>query len=274
MPASVARPGEPQRAQQIGVSHAEVRHGLAVRRGHVPGRLLIDGVWAHQAAIDAGAHFETVFLVPELLHTTEAALLAEQCTDYADQCYRLSSKIIQRFSDRDRSDGLASIIEVPRWRPDGLRLGPDALIVVADGLQSPGNIGTVIRTMDACRGDLLIMTNVRARPDGDQVFRGSRGLSLTLPQLIIQTPEQVIGWLGDRAVSIMVADANGGVPYPRSDLRGPTAIVLGNERYGASDSWRDFPRVQVPMLGRADSLNVAVSAGVLLYHARSQRERW
>ncbi|HEY9292274.1 MAG TPA: TrmH family RNA methyltransferase [Microlunatus sp.] len=262
------------RAQQIGAAHAEYRRALAIKRGREADRLLIDGVWAHRVAIDAGARFDTVFVVPELLHSAQAERLAEQSSDRARHSYRLSAKIVQRFSDRERSDGLASIIELPQWEPERFPLAPDALIVVADGLQSPGNLGTVIRTMDACRADVLIMTNLRARPDSDHVFRGSRGLSLTLPQLIMETPEQVIDWLARRAVSIMVADANGGVPYPRSDLRRPVAIVLGNERYGAAPDWQHYPRVQVPMLGRADSLNVAVSAAVLLYHARAQRERW
>jgi TrmH family RNA methyltransferase len=58
------------------------------------------------------------------------------------------------------------------------------------------------------------------------------------------------------------------------DLRGPHAIVFGNERHGASPVWQGCDRIRIPMLGRADSLNVAVSAGVLLYHARAQRDRW
>ena len=267
-------PAAPARAQQIGAAHADFRRALAIKRGREADRLLIDGVWAHRAALDAGARFETVFVVPELLHTEQAELLADRCSEDARHSFRISAKIVQRLTDRDRSDGLASIIELPRWHPDQIRLKPDSLVVVADALQSPGNVGTVIRTMDACRADVLIITNVRARPDSEQVFRGSRGLSLTVPQLIMETPAQVIDWLDHRSVSIMVADANGGVPYPRTDLRGPVAIVLGNERYGASPHWQDFPRIRLPMLGRADSLNVAVSAGVLLYHARAQRERW
>ncbi|SDT23527.1 TrmH family RNA methyltransferase [Microlunatus soli] len=262
------------RTTQIGSAHTDVRRALAVKRGQQPGRLLIDGVWAHRAAVDAGAQFDTAFSVPELLHSGEADALLDLCRSRAGRSYRISGKIIERLSDRHQPDGLISIIEQPRWNTEQLGLPDDALIVVADGLQSPGNLGTVIRTIDACRADLLIVTNTRARPDGDKVFQGSRGLSLTVPQLLFERPSAAVDWLQRRAVSIMVADANRGLPYPLSDLRGPVALVIGNERHGVSPDWSGFDRIRIPMLGRADSLNVAVSAGVLLYHARAQRDAW
>lgn len=262
------------RTTQIGSAHADVRRALAVKRGQQADRLLIDGVWAHRAAIDAGARFDTLFSVPELLHSAEAQALLEQCHSRAGHSYRISGRIIERLSERHQPDGLISIIEQPRWDADEVRLPADALIVVADGLQSPGNLGTVIRTIDACRADLLMVTNSRARSDGDKVFQGSRGLSLTVPQLLLDRPGAAIDWLQRRNVSIMIADANRGLSYALSDLRGRVALVIGNERHGVSADWDAYDRVRIPMLGRADSLNVAVSAGVLLYHARAQRDGW
>ena len=261
-------------APQIGAGHAEVRRALAVKRGLHSRRLLIDGVWAHRAAVDAGVGFDAVFAVPELLHSPEAVELAERCRDRARHSYLISAKIVERLSERNRPDGLISIVEPPRRSVDAVPLSAEPLIVVADGLQSPGNLGTIIRTIDASRADLLMITNVRARPSGDKVFQGSRGLSLTIPHLVIEQAEAAVDWLQRHAVSIMVADADDGLPYPVADLRGPTALVLGNERHGPSVTWRRFPRIRIPMLGRADSLNVAVSAGVLLYQARAQRDGW
>jgi len=132
----------------------------------------------------------------------------------------------------------------------------------------------VIRTIDASDADLLIVTNPQARPDSSKVFVGSRGLSLSVPQLVIDDAAAAVAWLLTRSLSILVADADDGLPYAAADLRGPTALVLGNERHGPADAWRPFPRIRIPMLGRADSLNVGVSAGVLLYQARAQRAGW
>lgn len=202
---------------RIGAGHPDVRRALAIKRGRQADRLLIDGVWAHRAATDAGARFDTIFAVPELLHSSEARRLLEQCRSRAERSYRVSPKIIDRLSERNQPNGLVSIIEQPRWSPADVHLPSDALIVVADGLQSPGNLGTVIRTIDACRADLLVVTNPLARADGSKVFQGSRGLSLSVPQLEFARPGSAIDWLRRRAVGIVVADAERGRPMP-----GPT----------------------------------------------------
>jgi TrmH family RNA methyltransferase len=118
------------------------------------------------------------------------------------------------------------------------------------------------------------MTGVRTRADGPAVFKGSRGRSLTVPHVVIDSPADAARWLVDRSIKIRVADADGSRSYPAADWSGPTAIVLGNEHSGPSAVWRRYDRVRIPMLGRADSLNVAVSAGVLLYHARAVRDGW
>lgn len=170
-------------------------------------------MWAHRAALDADATFEAFFFVPELLHSAEAQALDDQCRRRTSNSYQVSSKIIDRLSERNRPDGLVSIIEQPRWTLDRILLPPAALIVVADGLRSPGNLGTVILTIDACRADLLLVTNAPIRPDSEKVFQGSRGLrlSLTVPQLIVDDPATAIDWLHARSVAVLVADAVGGV---------------------------------------------------------------
>jgi TrmH family RNA methyltransferase len=260
--------------RQIGSSHPDVRRALAAHRGRERAKLLICGIWEHRAALDADVGVDAFFCAPEAVFSDEGHDLARAMAARSRSSYRVSTKIIERLADRDRIDGLASIIDLPRWQHDQLQLGADPLIVVSDGLASPGNLGTVIRTMDACAADLLIMINQRTRTTTGTVFESSRGRSLTVPQLSFDTVEEAISWLGARSVRIRVTDPNAGQPYTRTDWSGPIAIVLGNERYGVSDGWRHCDRVQIPMLGRADSLNVAVSAGVLLFHARAQRDRW
>ncbi|MBO0812330.1 MAG: RNA methyltransferase [Microlunatus sp.] len=261
--------------RQVGAAHPDVRRALLAGRGAEPGHLLISGLWAHHAVLDAGVGVDAFFCTPELLYSDEGRQLARVVAARSEVAYRVSAKTIGRLSDRHRSlDGMASVITLPQWRPDRLDLPTDPLIVVADGLESPGNLGTVIRTMDACRADLLIMTGVRTPATGPAVFKGSRGRTLTMPQIEFESPSEAVDWLTARSVAIRVADADGSQAYTAADWSGATAIVLGNEHAGPSDAWRDFPQVRIPMLGRADSLNVAVSAGVLLFHARAQRDGW
>lgn len=261
--------------RQVGAAHPDVRHALLVGRSADSGQLLISGLWAHRAALDAGVEIEAFFCAPELLYSDDGRDLARTVAGRAVVAYQVSEKTIGRLSDAHRSvDGIASVIRTPQWRPDLVRLPADPLIVVADGLSSPGNLGTVIRTMDACGADLLIMTGVRARATTASVFKGSRGRTLTVPQVPIDSPQDAAEWLVARSIMIKVADADGSQPYTAAEWLGPTAIVIGNEHAGPSAAWREFDRVRIPMLGRADSLNVAVSAAVLLYHARAQRDGW
>jgi TrmH family RNA methyltransferase len=95
-----------------------------------------------------------------------------------------------------------------------------------------------------------------------------------MPQIVIEAPGAAAEWLADRSITVRVADADGSQPYTTADWTGPAAIVIGNEHAGPSEAWKGFDRVRIPMLGRADSLNVAVSAAVLMYHARAQRDGW
>ncbi|GAB3913050.1 23S rRNA methyltransferase [Microlunatus endophyticus] len=258
----------------VGAAHPDVRHALQVGRGAEPGLLLISGLWAHRAVLDAGIAVESFFCTPELLYSDEGRGLAEVVATRSGVAYQVSEKTIGRLSDSHRSvDGIASVIRMPQWHRDEVALGAEPLVVVADGLASPGNLGTVIRTMDACGADLLIMTGTRARTSAGTVFKGSRGRTLTVPHITIESPAEAAAWLRSRSIAIKIADADGSVAYTAADWSGPTAIVLGNEHSGPSQAWRGFDRVRIPMLGHADSLNVAVSAGVLLFHARFQRDR-
>ena len=261
--------------RQVSAAHPDVRHALLVGRDAESGHLLISGLWAHRAALDAGVEIDAFFCTPELLYSDDGRELARTAAGRAGVAYQVSEKTIGRLSDGHRSvDGMASVIRMPLWRADRIELPADPLIVVADGLSSPGNLGTVIRTMDACGADLLIMTGVRARATTASVFKGSRGRTLTVPQIAIESPNEAAEWLAARSIMIKVADADGSKAYTAAEWSGPTAIVIGNEHAGPSAAWRRFEQVRIPMLGHADSLNVAVSAAVLLYHARAQRDGW
>ena len=148
--------------------------------------------------------------------------------------------------------------------------------MVTDALEIPGNLGTLLRTMDACDADCLVMTNRRTRMTHPKVLRSSQGMSIKVPSLDFEDPEDAVAWLKRNRFTVYIADAEDAVNYRRLDYRGRTALVLGSERYGVSQTWYDagFQRVGIPMLGSADSLNVSVSASILLYEARAHKNRW
>ncbi|MGE5830925.1 MAG: TrmH family RNA methyltransferase, partial [Micromonosporaceae bacterium] len=142
-------------------------------------------------------------------------------------------------------------------------------------IEIPGNLGALVRTLDACGGDCLVLTNRRTRLSHPGVFRGSRGMVLRVPVVDLDQPHRAAAWLQERGFTVYLATP-GAVAYPEVTFAQRSAVVVGNERYGIAAPWFDLglPQIAVPMFGLADSLNVSVSASILLYAARAGAAGW
>lgn len=266
--------------QQVGPQHHKVKQALSIIRnaGPNPRRLVVaEGLWAHERLLDAGAPIDTFFWCPEAGYSDEVSDLADRLAVHARLAFQVSPKTLARLAERERPDGLVSIAALPIWTPDEVRLGENALVAVADGVEIPGNLGTLIRTLDACAADALVLTNRKARLTHPKVFRASKGMILTMPVLDFEHTADAVDWLRANAFDVYLADTDSPKNHREYDYsEGRTAFVLGSERFGISAEWRDagFNGVYLPMLGRADSLNVSISASVLLFEARAQKAGW
>lgn len=265
--------------QPIGVHHPKIKQVLALQRNTVPNSqqlFVAEGLWAVNAVLTADAPVHCFIHCPEAGYSDEARTRAAQLAARATSAYRVSEKTFARISERDRPDGLLVISQLPYWTPETVPVSDDGLILVADGLEIPGNLGTLIRTLDACRADCLVLTNRRTRLTHPKVIRGSHGAVLTVPTVDVADVGTAIDWLLGLGVTVHLADTDQATPYREADWTGRSAIVVGSERFGIAKPWyeRGFGRVCVPMLGRNDSLNVAVSAAVLLYEARARKQGW
>lgn len=265
--------------QQIGLSHPRVRQVLDVANNTAPNRerlVVAEGLWASQLVLDAGVPVRTLLWCPELAHSEDARGRAEQLARRADDAYQVSSRTMERLSERGQPDGLLSLVRLPHHDPDTVPFGRDALVLVADAIEIPGNLGTLIRTLDAVGADCLVLTNRRTRLTHPKVFRGSQGTVLTVPSVEFERPAEAISWLRGAGFRVLLADTDDAVHYRSADYSGRVALVVGSERYGIAKPWYEhgFARVAVPMLGAADSLNVSVSASVLLYEARAWQDDW
>ena len=272
-------PDAPVRLEQIGIGHPAVKDVLAILRNSSANRfnlVVAEGLWAVKLVLDLGLRIDKFFVCPEMLRSDDARKRVHDATERARRSFQVSEKTVERMSERGEADGLLALAEMPTWYPEQLDLGTDALVVVSDGIEIPGNLGTLIRSLDACAADLLVMTNRRTRMSHPKVFRGSQGMSLSVPHIEFEQVGEAIDWLRRNRFTVYLADTDESVNYRALDYTGRTAIVVGSERYGVSRPWyeHDFRRVGVPMLGRADSLNVSVSASVLLYEARAHKNRW
>jgi RNA methyltransferase, TrmH family len=268
------------RLPQIGLQHPRVNQLRAVLRNRAPQhrRLLVaEGLWAHNVLLAQRAPIELFLWCPEAAYASEAHQRSRQVAARAANAYQISRRVLERISERDRPDGMVSLVRLPYWEPAAVPLGQRSLVLVADAIEIPGNLGTLLRTLDACGGDCLLLTNRRTRLSHPKVFRGSRGMNLRVPVVEFEAPEDAVEWLLRRGFTIYLATTGtGAVPYRCVSYPARTAVVVGNERYGISRPWleRGFTQVTVPMLGAADSLNVSVCASILMYEVRARTAGW
>jgi len=183
----------------------------------------------------------------------------------------ISERVLARIQPEATAPALLSVVPLPRWDPARVLTGSARLVLVADGIEYAGNLGTLVRTADACAVDALVLTRATARVTHPKVFAASRGMVLTTPVLTYRTVAEARADLAGTGFTTYVADPAGATPYRSAGLgAGRTAVVVGSEGDGVSDEWREgLTRVAIPMRGRADSLNVAASAAVLLFEARA-----
>lgn len=271
--------GEPVLPQQIGIGHPQVKRVLDLQRNTAPNRarlFVAEGLWAHNVLLGTDVTVETFLWCPEAGYSDESRLRARQMARRAVRTYRISTRTLQRIAERDRPDGLVSVGRLPQWHPDEVPIGDPALVLVADAVEIPGNLGTLIRTLDACRADCLVLTNRRTRLTHPKVFRGSHGTNLRVPTVEFAEPADAVRWLTGHGFEVYLADTGGDGHYRRTRYGRRAALVVGSERFGIARPWYEhgFRRVFVPMLGSGDSLNVSVSASVMLYEIRAQQDGW
>ena len=236
------------------------------------GTVLAEGTWAHHHLLDIDADIDTFLSCPELLDPS-ARLLAQAVARRARSAYAVSARTYARVSRRTTPSGLAALVRLPDWRAADGAVGGQAvhsgtLVLVADGIEYATNLGALIRVVDASGAQALLLTNRRARIEHPDVFTASRGTLLTTPVIDFGEPASAAAWLAREGFTVHLA-----LPGASRDFRDrphgvrPTAIVVGSEGRGVSAQWRSVPHeaVSIPMRGRADSLNVAVAAGVLLF---------
>jgi RNA methyltransferase, TrmH family len=265
--------------QQIGLRHpaADLVRDIQRNRTGIPRRTFVaEGLYENNMVLQTGVDIDTFIWCPEAAYSDEAAIRAPQLADRARRAYQVSARTMERLAERPNPDGLISVAQLPDWSPDTVPIGPDALILVADAVEIPGNLGTLIRTLDACAADCLVMTSRRTRLTHPKVLRSSQGMSMKVPSFEFTEVSEAIGWLRSIGCTVYLADTDESANYREADYSGRTALVVGSERYGVSAAWYEagFGRIGIPMLGAADSLNVSVSASVLLYEARARKDGW
>ena len=186
----------------------------------------------------------------------------------------MSREAIDRASYRRSSTGIIALF--PYWDTslDVVSLSPGPLLLVAEGLEKPGNLGALLRIADGAGADGVVLVEPAADPFNPNTVRSSTGALFTVP-IAIADRADVIGWLRDHDISSVATSPGAASPYWEAALAGPVAIWVGSEAMGLSDEALASAdtSVSIPMHGGADSLNTAVSAALVTYEAVRQRRQ-
>ena len=181
--------------------------------------------------------------------------------------------LYEKIAYRGSTEGIiAEVHSVPRSLED-LRLGENPLVMVLESVEKPGNLGAVLRSADAAGADAVIVCDPLTDIWNPNLIRSSVGAVFSVP-VAVCTSADAIAFLKKRGIRILTAQLQDSEWYYDTDMTGATALVMGTESTGLTQAWRDSAdaHIKIPMLGRLDSLNVSVSAAVLLYEAVRQRK--
>jgi TrmH family RNA methyltransferase len=236
------------------------------------GLTLIDGARELRRALDAGVEVVEVFVCEPLLAGPDARAALDHLLAAGTTVRPTTEAVFAKLAYGERAEGFVAVVSIPSSALADLSLPEQPLVAVIEGLEKPGNLGAVMRSADGAGADAVVAASPVADLFNPNAIRASAGTVFTVPLATAPTPE-VIAWLRRGGFRVVAARVDADLLYTEAELTGRLALVLGAEADGLTDAWRgtDVEAVRLPMLGVADSLNVSVSAAILLYEARRQR---
>ena len=249
---------------------------LRLRRGRERRRLaLAEGVRLVEEALAAGITVRSAAVSPHLEASARGGALKAALSQGGVALTELDDRALAELADTEHPQGVIAVIEPPRWSWEQLRLGPGAVLLALDGVQDPGNVGAILRTAHGLGAAGVVALKGTAELHNPKVLRGSMGALFRLPAFSA-TEDELLTWLAGNGVEPWIA-ATDGAPVGKQSIRPsahpPICLILGNEGAGVSSrlAARAERRVTIPLAAGAESLNVAVAAGILLYEVLRER---
>jgi RNA methyltransferase, TrmH family len=250
----------------------------SARGRHQADQFLIDGARETLRALASGALVETLILCPEILDEDLAQQFLRAGNVRNLEIWETSPAAFAKVAYGERAEG---VVAIARSQPSDLanwtRPQPGAIYVVLEGIEKPGNLGAIFRTADAVGVAGIILTQPRVTPENSNAIRASLGTVFSVPSVVAEW-EAVDSWLQNQGVRRFAARVQASreywdVSYFSEADTSPVALILGSEAEGLTPVWHDpsITGVRIPQAGIADSLNLSVAAGILLYEVARQR---
>lgn len=237
------------------------------------GEFLVEGWRFVEEAIRRGAEITKVFVCPE--RRSEAwPRLAEALAKKKISVTWVDEKVIRKMSDTENPQGILAVVTQPEWTWQDLQLHPDQVLLVLDGIQDPGNCGTILRTALAAGIQQVCLTEGTVDIYNPKVLRSTMGAIFSLKIVLHCQPEEIIDFCAEHELQVVTGDIEGENLY-HANLSLPLALVVGNEGNGPSPIFRGsvVNRITIPMAHEVESLNVALATGIILYEVVRRRRK-
>ena len=266
-----------------------VKRFRRVRVGSERHFVFLEGVRLIEDALRSGAHFETVAFTSEIESTERGVRLLDSLQRIPCRGAHVSSLVMEAITGTVAAQGVTAIVSRPHYDLADLFESAPSLLLIADRLQDPGNLGTIIRTAEAAGADGIITTPYTVEPWNDKALRASMGAALRLPIVTGVKLDEVISVCRQHKLRIVATrpsstpavqrgarktrSAKNALTYTEADFKTPLALILSKEASGAEEATTASAdeSVGIPMIAGVESLNVAAAAAILLYEIARQR---
>jgi len=257
-------------------ANARLKSLTALRRRRTreeTGTTLIEGYEELSLALDAGVLPRTIYYCPELmLEPVVQQDVVRRVAAQGVETVQLGRVAFEKVAYREGPDGFLAVVDSVVRSCADLTVGPAPLTLLCQGVEKPGNLGAMLRTADAAGVEAVIAADPVTDWGNPNLVRASKGTVFSVP-VASDSTEATLAWLRDNGIALVATTPDTDLDYTDVDYTGPVAISVGAEKYGLTGevlAAADY-KVRIPMVGRANSLNVATSAAIVLYEAVRQR---
>ncbi len=261
-----------KKAANIGMKDNRIKLLRSALRGRDESLVAVEGIWLNAKALASRTQIEALYVCPVMIRTPEAVdLLSSLIGRVVHGVHTVSERVYHRLSEPKSDEGVISLCRLPKISLDEIRLRDKDLVLILDGLESPGNVGTIIRTAEAAGVCAVFISHGKTSVTNPRTVRSSLSSVLSLPVIEVEMKD-VQCWLDKNGFTLYFADATGGSTYSNVEYAPRSAMVVGNEKHGISPEWYrvNHLSVHIPMMGTVGSLNAGVAASILAYKVRSQ----
>lgn len=231
---------------------------------------IIEGKREISLAIAAQYEFDSILFNTDLISENEVLHLFNENINRIE----ISKEVYQKLAYRDSTEGIIAVTKAKDFSLKNIQFkNENPLILVAESIEKPGNIGAILRTADAANIDAVFIADPKSDLYNSNIIRSSVGCVFT-NQIAVATSEEIIAFLKEKNINIFATTLQNSNEYHKENYTNATAIVVGTEATGLSEIWRENANqnINIPMQGQIDSMNVSVAAAIVIFEAKRQRD--